>query len=78
MTMPYFQYKVRLAPKDIDFLNRIFEAYDHLALVSTIDAKEAVVLIRGYGQSSLVRRILRHLPIELEWQNLNEIEESGE
>lgn len=68
----YFQFEVRLAPKDIDFLNRTFEAYDNLAMVTTIDPKEALVRIHGYSQANVVRRILRHLPIAIEWRRIEE------
>ena len=57
-----FTVKVQVKPKNIDFLNRVFEAYDHLAVVTTIDSKEGLLVIRGFGKVGTVRRILRGLP----------------
>lgn len=66
MTLDPFTFEVRVAPEHIDFLNRVFEAYDHLAVVSTVDRHEATLLIRGFGKRGPIRRILRGLPFPTE------------
>lgn len=35
--------KLRLKPSDIDFITRVFEGYDGLGMVSTLDRKEGLV-----------------------------------
>ncbi|HIZ76918.1 MAG TPA: DUF4911 domain-containing protein [Firmicutes bacterium] len=62
MSIEPFTLHVQTAPHHIDFLNRVFEAYDHLAIVSTLDNQEGIVAIRGFGKVGPVRRILRGLP----------------
>ncbi len=57
-----FTVHVQTAPHHIDFINRVFEAYDNLAVVSTLDNKEGVIAIRGFGKVSPIRRILKGLP----------------
>lgn len=37
---------VRVDPRHIDMLNRIFEGYDGIGIVSTLDRKEGLVVIR--------------------------------
>lgn len=65
LTKAYTLY-VHTAPQHIDFLNRVFEAYDNLAVVSTLDNHEGIVAIRGFGKVSPIRRILRGLPFSAE------------
>lgn len=61
-----FIVKVQVNPKNIDFLNRVFEAYDNLAVVTTENRHEGILLIRGFGKVSVIRRILRGLPFRAE------------
>jgi hypothetical protein len=37
--------KCRLAPPDINKLNRIFEGYDGLGIVSTLDNKAGLIMV---------------------------------
>lgn len=62
MELNSFRLDVKIDPKNIDYLNRIFEGYDHLCLVSTVDAKEGHVKIWGYGKLGPVKRILKGMP----------------
>ena len=61
-----FRVDVKVDPKNIDFLNRVFEGYDHLCLVTTVDAKEGHVKIWGYGKVGPIRRILKGMPFPYE------------
>lgn len=66
MELNAFRLDVKIDPKNIDYLNRIFEGYDHLCLVSTVDAKEGHVKIWGYGKLGPVKRILKGMPFPYE------------
>ena len=66
MELNFFRLDVKIDPKNIDYLNRIFEGYDHLCLVSTVDAKEGHVKIWGYGKLGPVKRILKGMPFSYE------------
>ena len=66
MELNSFRLDVKIDPKNIDYLNRIFEGYDHLCLVSTVDAKEGHVKIWGYGKLGPVKRILKGMPFPYE------------
>ena len=61
-----FRVDVKVDPTNIDFLNRVFEGYDHLCLVTTVDAKEGHVKIWGYGKVGQIRRILKGMPFPYE------------
>lgn len=66
---------MRLIPQRIDFLTKIIEAYDHLGIVSTIDPKAGLVIIRGTEDSiSEIREIVANLPFSLE--EIPELEET--
>lgn len=66
MELNSFRLDVKIDPKNIDYLNRIFEGYDHLCLVSTVDPKEGHVKIWGYGKLGPVKRILKGMPFDYE------------
>ncbi|MDO4541265.1 MAG: DUF4911 domain-containing protein [Bacillota bacterium] len=66
MDIQPFILKVQTAPKNIDFLNKVFEAYDNLGIVSTVDSSQGLLLIRGFGKLGPIRRILRGLPFAVE------------
>ena len=57
-----FHIDVAVEPRQIDFLNRVFEGYDYLCVVSTVDAANGVVRLRGFGRRGPVRRVLKGLP----------------
>ena len=61
-----FTLRVRLQPEHIDFLNRVFEGYDHLAVVTTVDSREAVIMLRGFGKQGPVKRVMKGLPFTTE------------
>lgn len=66
MELNPYRLHVKVDPKNIDYLNRVFEGYDHLCVVSTVDPQEGLVLLRGYGKTGPVKRILRGLPFAVE------------
>ncbi|MGI6412764.1 MAG: DUF4911 domain-containing protein [Syntrophomonadaceae bacterium] len=52
---------------DIDFLNKIIEAYDNLGILSTLNQKEGVVIIRTTEDTFKdLQAILSHLPFAIE------------
>lgn len=62
MNVTEFKFIVQTEKRNIDFLNKIFEAYDHLCVVSTVNAEEGILKIWGYGKPGPVRRVLKGLP----------------
>lgn len=54
---------VELEPSKIIDINRIFEGYEYLALVTTVDRQRAVVKLRGTPDTMRdVREVVMHLP----------------
>jgi len=54
---------LQLEPRYITDLNRIFEGYEYLALVSTVDNKKAVVKLRGTPDTRPeIEKVVAHLP----------------
>ena len=66
MELNDYRLDIKIDPKNIDYLNRVFEGYDHLCVVSTVDNKAGIVMLRGYGKTGPVKRILRGLPFNCE------------
>lgn len=58
---------VRIHPRNVHYLNRIFEGYEYLGVVSSIDKRLGIMAIRGTpGTVCEVREVLANLPIEIE------------
>lgn len=59
----------RIAPKDIDVFNKIVEAYDNVALVSTIDPKIAKVAVWTTPDTKdIFMKLVKKIPITItEW-----------
>lgn len=54
---------VEIEPAKIVDINRIFEGYEYLALVSTVDRQRAVVKLRGTPDTMPeVEKVVKHLP----------------
>lgn len=66
MAIQPFTLTVQTYPKNIDFLNKVFEAYDNLAVVTTLDQSEGLLVVRGFGKIGPIRRILMTLPFNVE------------
>ncbi len=66
MELKAFHIDVALDVRNIDFLNRVFEGYDHLCVVSTVDRRAGIVRLRGFGKRGPVRRVLKGLPFKTE------------
>lgn len=59
---------IRIQPKDVDYVNKIIEAYDGLGLVHTLDRKEAIVVVHVTPDTEAdVRDILANLAIDIEF-----------
>ena len=56
---------LQIAPAKIDLFNKIFEAYDHLAYVTTSDAGRGILTLRTSTEGEKdVRRVLSKLPFK--------------
>ena len=56
--------RVSVEPRDIDFLNKLLEGYDNLALVTTVDASLGkMVLSVAKNAKKDIMAVLRCLPI---------------
>ena len=54
---------VQIEPSKINDINRIFEGYEHIALVSTVDSKQGIVKLRGTPDTMAeMREITGNLP----------------
>ncbi|MBP2633470.1 MAG: hypothetical protein H6Q70_4098 [Firmicutes bacterium] len=57
--------KIKINPKDINFFNRIMEGYEYLGMVSTLDKREGIVIVRTTPDTyDEVREILDHFPLK--------------
>lgn len=58
---------VRVEPRDVNYINRIMEGYEHLGLVSTLNSKEGLLVIRVTPDTYQdVLAIITNLPICVE------------
>ncbi len=57
---------LQLAPKDLNYLVRILEGYEHLGVVTTVSRADGIVKVRSTADTApLVREIAASLPIAL-------------
>ncbi|MGE5390700.1 MAG: DUF4911 domain-containing protein [Deltaproteobacteria bacterium] len=57
---------LQLEPRNIDMLTRIIEACSHLGVVSTLDRREGLVIIRGTPDTiSEIDSLLPELPFKV-------------
>jgi hypothetical protein len=62
---------IRIQPKDIDYLNKIIEAYDGLGLVHTLDRKAGIVAVHVTPDTAEdVRDIIANLRIQVDFIEL--------
>ena len=63
----YFQ----VAPKDIDVFNKIVEAYDNVAIVSTVDPKAAKLgLWTTADTKPVLLKLIKKLPVKvIPWED---------
>ncbi len=53
-------------PAHIDCLNRILEGYEHLGVLSTLDRRQGLAVVRGTADTYQdLMHILNHLPFEI-------------
>ncbi len=56
-----------VSPDKIDLLTKIIEAYDHLAVVSTLDRSRGLVIMRATEDScNELEEVLTNLPFPIE------------
>ena len=54
---------LQVAPESINDLNRIFEGYEHIAMVSTMDKVQGIVRLLGTPDTEpIMELIFQHLP----------------
>ncbi|MGI5825470.1 MAG: DUF4911 domain-containing protein [Bacillota bacterium] len=72
----YFQ----IAPKDIDIFNKIVEAYDNVALVSTVEPKTAkVALWTTADTKAVLLKLINKMPVRaMLWEDYVKNEKAGE
>lgn len=59
--------KIKVKPKDIDLLNKFIEAYDNSAIVTTLDAKDGLLVLWVTADTVKdVRKILKYIPVNVE------------
>ncbi len=59
---------VRVAPRDVNYVNRIMEGYEYLGVVTTVDKASGVLAVRATADTAAdVRAILARLPVTLEF-----------
>lgn len=57
----------RVNPENIDMLSKIIEAYGHLGILSTLDGKAGLIMVRTTPDTiAAVLDILNHLPFPVE------------
>ena len=62
---------VRVKPKEIDIFNKFIEAYDNLALVTTVDAKAGVLVLWVTPDTkAAVLKIMQKLPCQVKLLSL--------
>ncbi len=58
---------VHVAPEKIDLLSKIIEAYEHLGIVSTINPRDGLLVIRATEDTNEeIVKILHTLPFSVE------------
>ena len=59
---------IQLEPKYVNYINRIMDGYEYLGVVSTLNRKEGIVVIRVTPDTATeVHTILAHLPIPVKY-----------
>ncbi|HWQ62302.1 MAG TPA: DUF4911 domain-containing protein [Negativicutes bacterium] len=59
---------IRVAPGDVNYVNRIMEGYEYLGVVTTVDKARGVLAVRATADTVAdVRAILARLPVALEF-----------
>lgn len=60
--------KIKVSPVDIDFINKIIEAYEGIALVTTENPQEGIIILRtSKGCYQDLMYILKTLPRMIEF-----------
>lgn len=58
----------RIATRDVNYVNRIFEGYEYIGVVSTVDKARGILVVRATPDTAeAARLILANLPLELEF-----------
>ena len=58
----------RVSTKDVHYVNRIFEGYEYVGVVSTVDRDRGILVVRATpATAATAREILTTLPIELQF-----------
>ena len=59
---------IRVAPGDVNYVNRIMEGYEYLGVVTTVDKARGILAVRATADTAAdVRAILARLPVALEF-----------
>lgn len=64
---------IKIAPRNIDFLNKILEGYEGTALVTTEDPHEGIVRLHtAETMKTMLLELLKELPREVQIINITE------
>lgn len=59
---------IQVEPRNVNFVNRIMEGYEYLGVVSTLDRKAGILMIRVTPDTAGdAREILANLPVEVQY-----------
>lgn len=59
---------IQTEPKYVNYINRIMEGYEYLGVVSTLNRKEGILVIRATPDTAEeVHKILANLPITVHY-----------
>lgn len=59
---------IQVEPRNVNYINRIMEGYEYLGVVSTLDRKAGILVIRATPDTAgEVHEILAHLPITVQY-----------
>jgi len=59
---------IRVAPRDVNYVNRIMEGHEYLGVVTTVDKARGVLAVRATADTAAeVRAILARLPVPIEF-----------
>lgn len=59
---------IRVAPRDVNFVNRVMEGHEYLGVVTTIDKARGILAVRAtFDTAAEVRMILEKIPVAVEF-----------
>ena len=64
---------IRVAPSDVNYVNRIMEGYEYLGVVTTVDKTRGILAVLATADTAAdVRAILARLTVAIEFMDKQE------